>query len=176
MSFFDALSQQEITILKMFNQPFSVYFNLVFMVLIYLIYPMLIVFTFYYIKKRQNTKFFHLVLSAILGYLFVLGIKYYFDRPRPYETYTNLPKIFEKSDPSFPSAHTFMSFLMLSFIPAETPKWLKYILAVYLSILVPFSVMYAGVHYPSDVIAGAILGILFPKIISEKLSKKIFKH
>jgi len=172
---FDALSQQEIAILKMFNQPFSVSFNMVFMVLIYFIYPMLITFAFYFLRKKQNVKFSHLVLSAILGYLFVLGLKYYFDRPRPYETYTSLPKIFEKVDPSFPSAHTFLSFLMLSFIPAETPKWLKYILATYLFALVPVSVMYAGVHYPSDVLAGALLGILMPKIISEKISKKIFK-
>jgi len=38
--------------------------------------------------------------------------------------------------------------------------------------------LYTGIHYPSDVLAGAVLGLVFPKILSEKitikLSKKLF--
>jgi undecaprenyl-diphosphatase len=105
----------------------------------------------------------------------VLGIKYYVDRPRPYENHPELAKIFEKVDPSFPSAHTFLSFLVLYFIPKQLPKWTKYTFILYLTVLIPIGVLYAGVHYPSDVLFGAIIGLLFPKIVSENLAKKIFK-
>jgi undecaprenyl-diphosphatase len=126
-------------------------------------------------RTKQFEKLSHFFLVMVLGYLFVLGIKYYIDRPRPYETHPELAKIFEKVDPSFPSAHTFLSFLALYFIPKKTPKLLKYCIAAYLVFLVPLSVMYAGVHYPSDVLFGAIIGLLVPKIISENFAKKAFK-
>jgi hypothetical protein len=45
----------------------------------------------------------------------------------------------------------------------------------YLIILIPFSVMYAGVHYPSDVFFGAMIGLLLPRIVSESVARKIFR-
>jgi len=167
--------EYDIFLLKLFNQPFSVQLNIFFMVLIYSIYPLLVVFAYYFLRKKQRTKFFRLVLSAVLGYLLVLGLKYYIDRPRPYESHPELAKIFEKTDPSFPSAHTFLSFLALYFIPKGTARWMKYVLAFYLAALIPLSVMYAGVHYPSDAVFGAMIGLLIPKIVSESTAKKIFR-
>lgn len=176
MNFVDSLfGEYDLYLLKLFNQPFSAPLNIFFMISIYSIYPLLIVFASFFLRAKQHAKIFHLVLAIILGYIFVLGLKYYIDRPRPYETHPELAKIFEKTDPSFPSSHAFLSILTLYFIPKEIPRWLKYILMFYLIILIPFSVMYAGVHYPSDVFFGAMIGLLLPRIVSESVARKIFR-
>jgi len=176
MSIIDNLfGTYDMYLLKFFNQPFSVFLNIFFIVLIYSIYPILILLAFFYMRTKQFEKLSHLFLVVVLGYLFVIGLKYYFDRPRPYENHPELAKIFEKIDPSFPSAHTFLSFLVLYFIPKRLPKWIKYIFILYLIVLIPIGVLYAGVHYPSDVAFGAIIGLLFPKIISEGFARKVFK-
>lgn len=176
MNFLDSLfGQYDIALLKLFNQPYSVSLNILFIVLIYLIYPILTLLALYFLRTKQHAKFFHLVLAVILGYMFVLGLKYYVDRPRPYETHLELAKFFEKTDPSFPSAHAFLSFVSLYFIPKGIAKWMKYTFVFYLVVLIPFGVMYSAVHYPSDLLFGAIIGLLIPKIISENVAKKIFR-
>ena len=83
-------------------------------------------------------------------------------RPRPF---VNDPSILEQmivtppSSWSFPSGHTASSFagaFALSHANKKFAPW-AYILAV----LIAFSRAYLQVHYPSDIIAGAILGTLY---------------
>ncbi|GAF06145.1 phosphatase PAP2 family protein [Paenibacillus pini] len=60
------------------------------------------------------------------------------------------------SDHSFPSGHTTAAFsLALPFIMAH-PEWAALFLP--LSLIVGFSRIYLGLHYPSDVLAGAVIG------------------
>lgn len=62
------------------------------------------------------------------------------------------------TDFSFPSGHATMSFAAAVVLSREEPrwKWLFYLLAIAIS----FSRIYIGKHYPADVLAGAILGII----------------
>jgi undecaprenyl-diphosphatase len=75
---------------------------------------------------------------------------------------------------SFPSSHavnTFAAAFILSRFYSEN-KYLFYIIAA----LIAYSRVYVGVHYPSDVIAGSILGIIIAYlivIVYEFLSSKI---
>lgn len=109
--------------------------------------------------------------------LLIFSLKYSIARARPYDVYPDIKKVgqFEKTTPSFPSSHAFISFLCLHFISKKS-KWLKYFSIIYL-IIIPFGSMYMGVHYPSDVLAGALLGWFLPIILSKKrtygLTKKI---
>lgn len=87
------------------------------------------------------------------------GIKYAVDRERPFERYPDLIEKRESvSSPSFPSAHTATAFSLVTSLSIRYPKW--YIIAPgYLwACSVGFSRMNRGVHYPSDVIAGAAIG------------------
>lgn len=57
------------------------------------------------------------------------------------------------------ATNSFALFVFLSLILSSKFRWLKYILCFW-AILVSYSRIYVGVHYPGDVICGAILGSL----------------
>ena len=63
------------------------------------------------------------------------------------------------SEYSFPSGHTASSFAAASVFYRHLPKQLG-IPSVVLAGIIGFSRLYVGVHYPTDVIAGVIMGIL----------------
>jgi len=86
------------------------------------------------------------------------GIKYAVGRPRPYITYPDIVSYEDISSRSFPSGHTSYAFAAATSLSLKYPKW--YIIAPsYLwACSVGYSRMNLGVHYPTDVLAGAILG------------------
>jgi undecaprenyl-diphosphatase len=75
-------------------------------------------------------------------------------RHRPFETQIG-PK---SSAHSFPSGHTATAFASATVLSAYAPRWRVpfFVLAV----LIAFSRIYDGMHYPTDVLAGAVLGVL----------------
>jgi undecaprenyl-diphosphatase len=131
-----------------------------------------------YFKGGDKKILSRLILSALIGIILVNALKYSVGRPRPYETFPEINKILVRADPSFPSSHVFISFLCFSFLPKKF-KLFRKLSIIYLLLLIPIGTMYTGVHYPSDVLAGAVIGLLIPRIISEnlvdRLTKRIFK-
>jgi undecaprenyl-diphosphatase len=90
-------------------------------------------------------------------------LKMFFDRPRP--------QIFEwgehASTSSFPSGHAMsatIAYATVAYLAARLAKkrWIRWITILGAAIviaLIALSRMYLGVHYPSDVMAGAIIGL-----------------
>jgi undecaprenyl-diphosphatase len=98
------------------------------------------------------------LLSSLLinNYL----IKNLVQRPRPFVTFEELRIIIPTpSEYSFPSGHTASSFAAASVFYRHLPKKLG-IPAIVLAGLIGASRLYVGVHYPTDVLAGIITGIL----------------
>ena len=85
-------------------------------------------------------------------------LKYTVNRQRPFITYPDIMKKSKAGSPSFPSGHTSSAFATATSISLSYPKW--YIIApLYLwAGTVGYSRMDLGVHYPSDVLAGALIG------------------
>lgn len=86
------------------------------------------------------------------------ALKYSINRPRPFITYPDITKKSAGGSPSFPSGHTSSAFATATSLSLAYPKW--YIIApVYTwAATVAYSRMDLGVHYPSDVLAGALVG------------------
>lgn len=81
-------------------------------------------------------------------------------RVRPYDINTLIEIIIEKpTDFSFPSGHTTASFAAAAAILLCKKKLLG-CASLLLAVLIAFSRLYLYVHFPSDVISGAILGTL----------------
>lgn len=165
----------DIEILRVFNQLFLSSFHLLFMLIDYSIYLYLVILVYTLLKGKKKKQLAHIFLTLIIGLFIVYSLKYSITRARPYDVYPDIKKTgqFEKTTPSFPSSHAFISFLSLHFI-FKKPKWLKYFSIIYL-IIIPFGSLYMAVHYPSDILIGALLGWFLPIVISEKRAYKLIK-
>ncbi len=96
-------------------------------------------------------------------------------RPRPYDAVSELICIIEnQSDFSFPSGHSASSFAAGITFLRFLPKMFG-IPAFILAVLISFSRLYVGVHYPSDVIAGVISGVLL-SFLAAWIYKKCIKN
>ena len=96
-------------------------------------------------------------------------------RVRPYEVNTQIQLIVKRlSDYSFPSGHTGLCFAgAVSFLLSEKNKK-PGVLALILAVLVAFSRLYLYVHYPTDVLAGIVVGVV-SGIAGAKLGDWLYK-
>ena len=117
---------------------------------------------------------------ALLGSLIINNhiIKNIIQRPRPFATFPELQIIIPiPSEFSFPSGHTSSSFAAAAVFYRHLPKNLG-LPSVILAGLIGFSRLYVGVHYPTDVIAGVVMGILLSylaEFLVNLLAKKLKK-
>lgn len=86
------------------------------------------------------------------------GMKYGINRERPFTTYSFIEKTTDGGSPSFPSGHTSEAFSTATSLSLAFPKWYVIAPAYLWACSVGYSRMHLGVHYPSDVLVGAIVG------------------
>lgn len=87
------------------------------------------------------------------------GLKYAVDRRRPFVTYSDITQKDQHIGPySFPSGHTATVFALATSVSLCYPKWYIIAPAYAWAITVGYSRMWLGVHYPSDVLIGALIG------------------
>ena len=86
------------------------------------------------------------------------ALKYTVNRDRPFKTYPDITKKSAGGSPSFPSGHTSSAFVLATSLSLSYPKWYIIIPSYAWAGSVGFSRMDLGAHYPSDVLAGAIIG------------------
>lgn len=86
------------------------------------------------------------------------ALKYTINRDRPFKTYPDITKKSSGGSPSFPSGHTSGAFALATSLSLSYPKWYIIVSSYAWAGTVGFSRMDLGVHYPSDVLAGAIVG------------------
>ncbi len=121
-------------------------------------------------KKYRNYGF-AVITALAIGYLIGnIILKNIFARIRPYNMIEGIELLIAPlSDFSFPSGHTLSSFAAAMIIFAANKRW--GIPAFILASLIAFSRMYLFVHYPTDIIAGILIG-LFSAYITLLIFKK----
>ncbi len=99
-------------------------------------------------------------------------------RPRPYTQLPDLSLLVPyPKDYSFPSGHTCSSFAVSGSLWHSGKTWNKLrIPALILAILISFSRLYVGAHYPSDVIVGAAIGLIGSAIVTKWGTKMLAKR
>jgi membrane-associated phospholipid phosphatase len=102
-------------------------------------------------------------------------MKYTFNRNRPFITYPDITKKSAAGSPSFPSGHTSSAFALATSLSLTYPKWYIIASSYTWAGTVAFSRMELGVHYPSDILAGALVGTgcaWLTHVVNKKLTKK----
>lgn len=98
-------------------------------------------------------------LIFVVTNVLALGIKYVVARPRPSDL-----GIMPETEPAFPSAHTVNAFALATTISSYHRKFTIVMYAW--ALLVAFSRVYLGLHYFTDVVGGAILGLVVSYVIT----------
>jgi membrane-associated phospholipid phosphatase len=96
--------------------------------------------------------------SLLVSGAITFGLKYAVHRPRPFVTYPFIEKRAIAGSLSFPSGHTSDAFATATSLSLAFPKWYVIAPSFLWACSVGYSRMDLGVHYPSDVLAGAIIG------------------
>jgi len=99
------------------------------------------------------------VLAVAVADLAARELKEVFDVERPSTRYSEpKPLVPAPQDHAFPSGHAATSFAAATILTAAKPRWgpLWFLLAL----AVGFSRIYVGVHYPLDIVGGAVLGVV----------------
>lgn len=119
------------------------------------------------IKRSKSIRKQFYILAAVLIFVAIVsqGLKTFIYRERPFRTYNFIEKLSEGGDSSFPSGHTLEAFAIATSLSLMFAKK-KIVIPVYLwAMLVAYSRMALGVHYPSDVLAGVLIGTFIGWII-----------
>lgn len=113
------------------------------------------------ICKKKNIAFDGLYLASaeLFSSLITTPLKLSIKRERPFSKYPNdITKYSSGGSYSFPSGHTSMAFSVATAVALTYPKWYIITPSFLWASGVGYSRMYLGVHYPSDVLVGAIVG------------------
>ena len=116
-----------------------------------------------FINHDQKLKLDALYMGAafLASSIITQTTKHIIDRPRPFETYSFIIKRDDESGGmSFPSGHTSAAFCTATSVALRYPKWYFIVPSYVFATSVAWARMYQGVHYPSDVLAGALVGSL----------------
>lgn len=139
------------------------------------ILPIAMIILFLLFKKTRKVGITAGVSLALEAILINLTIKKLVGRTRPYVVNEAIEYITKRpSDNSFPSGHTGCVFAVASVLFFMMPKKVG-IPAMVIASLVGISRLYVGVHYPTDIIGGFIIGMFtgfIAKLIVERISLK----
>lgn len=131
------------------------------------------IFLFIIEERRDHWFFAPLAVAGSLSLLITNSLKFLVARPRPDAQIGAIIAGGVLNDYAFPSAHATAAWALATVLSGLLPHRKK--MFILLAVLISFSRVYLGEHYPSDVLAGGILGWLIGQF-SFKLTSKFRVH
>lgn len=132
-------------------------------------------------KKEEVSRAWMVALAFLAALLARFGVTsliyYFFTRLRPFVAHATTQLIFyDAAKPSFPSGHATFFFALAMVVFLYNKKIGGWFLAM--ALLISLARVYVGVHYPSDILAGALIGIFTGWVVWQfftgtKLGEKI---
>ncbi|MBI2446457.1 MAG: phosphatase PAP2 family protein [Parcubacteria group bacterium] len=111
-----------------------------------------------YPRREKRQIFLTTAVSTIISrFGFVSIIRLFYQRPRPFLEY-QVNQLIAKNEFSFPSGHAAFFFALAMAIYFYNKKWGVWFFAA--AVLIALARIAAGIHYPTDILAGAVIGIL----------------
>jgi membrane-associated phospholipid phosphatase len=105
---------------------------------------------------RQNSLY--VASSSAVNLIATMLVKQLVKRQRPFFATVKINAVYQPAGYSFPSGHSSSAFTTATALSQAYPKWYVIAPSYLWAGAIGYSRMYLGVHYPSDVAAGAILG------------------
>lgn len=138
-----------------------------------------------FIVKNFKKKLPVLISLAAAGFfarvIITEAIRYFFPKDRPFISESVNHILEHSASPSFPSGHASLFFALSAAVYFYNKK-----LGIFFftsSFFISISRVFGGIHWPSDVIAGAVIGIFSGWLINkifrsniQKISEKFFKQ
>lgn len=112
---------------------------------------------FLLVKKAWRPAGGYLLLGILLAALAQHVLKDVFERPRPVVADPSTLLVEMPTTFSFPSGHTLLAFCAAGILYSVFPRLAAPVLV--LACLIGFSRLYLGVHYVSDIVGGALIGL-----------------
>lgn len=134
------------------------------------IIPIVIILAIYLINKKRYTDLYMLVINSGLAALINMVLKMFFNRTRPLDYFR-----IEYSGLSFPSGHSMTNMsvvLALLYIMNKDKNKVVNIIGYIYILLVGLSRIYLGVHWPTDVVGGFIVGYLIYDLSKNFIKKQ----
>lgn len=110
-------------------------------------------------RKQNRLRF---ILMTALALLIASGIitpliHYLYGRARPFAAFDWAPLFTHEADPSFPSRHATLLFTLAAALWQRKRSWGYWFFS--LATVIGIARVYSLVHYPTDILAGAFIGI-----------------
>ena len=108
-------------------------------------------------KEKERQTAFLIIISLIIAEIIINFIHIFIQEPRPYITLHITPLISGVNSPAFPSVHTTIMAVVAASYYFRRSKLAPIFLILFL--IVAFSRIAVGVHYPFDIIVGIFVGV-----------------
>lgn len=127
-------------------------------------------------REERFVRSAYLLASVLLGEVLVFAIRILYSQPRPFEIF-NVPNqlLYHSAGNAFPSGHATAAFAIATAVFLWNRKWGAALYAA--AFLVGIARIIGGIHWPTDILAGAVVGIGGALVIHAAFCcmKKVYK-